>query len=510
MPRRFRGPLVTEGVQTGDGRVIEPGAVTWPELPLPFGFIVGGDQHVNAVMQAPQVGIIESISRAENGDLIGEGQIDDGQPDGVELVRRMDAGLASHGSRQLVSIDPDDWAVDLLWMGEDSEEELLLAHAGRGQVPQRVTAAAGDPSPEGGELMFSDASDMLIERYTRMRIRGATACAVSAFTSAWIELVDDEPAEEEEAPAPEARTAAAAPARTTTLTRPPAAAFHLPEPEPGAEDDGSVYGMPVQELLVEQPDGGLAVPFTVVERDGVRWCFGHAARWGQCHVGYPGQCVTAPESVSGYAHFHHGSVECDDGSTLATGPLTMATDHADADLLAAEARDHYAHTGLGFADVRASNGALGVWTAGVIRPGVTDLQLQVIRASSLSGDWRRIGAGLEFIGALAVNIPGFPIARELVASSGVHLAMASLAASAFSLDGVQQSLVAAGIVQRCPECQRRAMAGRGLIRAFGAALMESQPSPEQVEMLALIRKVELRTRHLTPLAAEHALDGLRR
>ncbi len=519
--------LVTEGVQTGDGRVIADGACTWAELPLPFAWLRDGDQHINLTEVGPQVGIIDAISRGANGQIEGEGAIDDANPDGAELIRRMEAGSASHGTQQLVSIDPDDWAVDILLMDEAAEDEgvLIASRTGRGALPLRnrvpvgagVTAAAGDPDPgaDAGVLLFSDASDAILERYTRMRIRGATACAVSAFTSAMIELTDEpaEAAPADDAPPEADAVAASAGLRPSTVQEPelrpapPREAFYLPEPEPGAEDDGSVYGMPVQELLVEQPDGGLAVPYTVVERDGVLWSFGHAARWGQCHVGYPGECVTAPESVADYAHFHHGSVFTADGSSVATGPLTMGTDHAGAELFAPEARDWYANTGLAFADVRASNGALGVWTCGAIRPHVTERQLHVVRASSLSGDWRRIGVDLEFIGALAVNVPGFPISRELVAAAGLQqLPMAALAASAFYADGVQNSLTAAGVVQRCPECQRRAMAARSEMDQA----RQSVPLGDMDEALRILRQLDYRTRPMMAAAAEHAMATIRR
>lgn len=511
--RRWRGTLVVEGVQTGDGRVIAAGALSWADLPLPFAWLRDGDQHINLTEVAPQVGVIETITRGEGGAIDATGLLDDDNPDGAELARRMDAGTASNGTRQLVSIDPDDWAVEIIAMDPDDsgEGDVLLAARGRGRVPLR--AAAGDPDPEGeGVLLLSDSSDSVIERYTRMRIRGVTACAVSAFTEAFIELEPADaaaPAEPDPEADPDAEPAVTAASLSTGVgattanggSRPavqllaPRAAFFLPEPEPGAEDDGSVYGMPVQELLVEQPDGGLAVPFTVVERDGWRWCFGHAARFGQCHVGYPG-CVTAPESATSYAHFHHGHVLVEGGERVATGPLTVSTDHADAWLFAPDARDHYANTGLAFADVRASNGGLGVWVSGLVRAGVTDQQLAVVRASSLSGDWRDTGdPDLEFIGALAVNVPGFPIARQLAAAAGVALQPALTAATTGMVDGRQRSLVAAGVVQRCAECAQRAAA--------------SQADDRLDQVLAIVQRLDLRTRGLRDDAARHALHAIR-
>jgi hypothetical protein len=249
-----------------------------------------------------------------------------------------------------------------------------------------------------------------------------------------------------------------------------------------------VYGMPVEELLVEQPDGGLAVPFTLTAD---RRVFGHAARWGQCHVGYGDMCITAPASQTDYSFFHHGAVQCADGTSVATGPLTMGCDHAAAHLMTTPARDHYANSGLAFADVRATNGALGVWVSGVVRPGVTDDQLAALQGSSLSGDWRRErvkGSDVhEFIAALAVNVPGYPIARE---AADALVELPSVAASAGMVDGIQQSLVAAGIVTRCPNCG-------------------GQQSLDVPEVMRILTALDLRTRHLNDATVDSIMASIR-
>lgn len=510
MARRVRGVLVREGVQTGDGRVIAEGAIEWADLPLPLGWLQQ-EQHASLTDGAVQIGTIDTITRGTGGDVEFTGSIDDAQPDGAEMVRRMEAGTAPYGNRWGISIDPDNWELEVIATdAADAEgDAVLLVASGNGVPLAWRTAAAGDPDPgpEGGDngvVLFQDRVDSVLERYTRLRIRGATAVAVPAFADAYMEL-DGAADTAEPAPAEPPAAATASAQLVQVPDRPPAAWFRLPEPEPGAEGMLDVYGMPAQELLVEQPDGGLAVPLTITD-DGL--VFGHAARWGQCHVGYPGTCITAPESLAAYAHFHHGQVVCDDGAAVATGTLTMGCDHAAAELRAPEARDHYAHSGLAWADVRATNGALGVWVCGALRPDVTDAQLRVLRASSLSGDWRRIGTGLEFIGALAVNVPGFPIAREQLAAAGLaRLPDAALAASAWVEDGRQVSLVASGVVHRCPECQRRAMATR---RAELTPEAQALLAAGQDRMLDLLQRIELRTRHLAPAAAEHALARIRR
>src|ERR1019366_6278485 len=48
----------------------------------------------------------------------------------------------------------------------------------------------------------------------------------------------------------------------------------------------------------------------------------------------------------------------------------------------------------------------GIWFAGSLRASATDEQVSLLRASSISGDWR----DNELVAALAVNEPGFPLA----------------------------------------------------------------------------------------------------
>ncbi len=525
--RRWRGVLAQEGSQTGDGRLIAANALEWAPLPLPLGWLTQ-EQHGDLLAGAVQIGTITDIARTGD-DVTGSGVIDDEIPEGAELIRRLEAGSASAGNRVGLSIDPDNWAVELWDTTVDESDEgnsgddeglMILMASGTGPLverrPRSLAAAAGDPdSTDSGVLLMEDEAGAWLERYTRLRIRGVTACAVAAFAGAYLELDgsgESEPPAEEEAETVTAGMVAdprfSAGAGDWTVIRastapaaPPREWFELPEPTPEMTGMADVYGMPVDELLIEQPDGGLAVPLTWTDDGRV---FGHLARWGQCHVGYLDECVTAPPSNAAYAHYHVGQTVCADGSSISTGALTVNCDHAAAHLLAPEARDHYAHSGLAAAALRATNGELGVWSCGAYRPDLTVDQLRVLRASSASGDWRRIGADLEFIAALAVNVPGFPIAREFVTASGLHMARASLAASAHVDNGQVMSLTASGVVQRCADCAARQRAAE---RAAGEGPEVLRASAELIEM---VRRIELRTRHLVPTAAEHALSVVKR
>lgn len=177
-------------------------------------------------------------------------------------------------------------------------------------------------------------------------------------------------------------------------------------------------------------DPSLAGPTPLtIEEDGR--IFGHLALWDSCHVGLGlsvgdgPDCVTAPRSPSGYAAFMNKSILTDDG-LVAVGNITMETGHAPGRLGAFPAAAHYDNTGTAAADVVAGEDEHGIWVAGAVRPGTN---VQALRGATLSGDWRTIGGDYDLVAALAVNVPGFAIPRLQIAASGIN-----------------QSLVAAGVV----------------------------------------------------------------
>lgn len=156
----------------------------------------------------------------------------------------------------------------------------------------------------------------------------------------------------------------------------------------------------------------------------------HLGAWGECHIGFSGQCVTIPPGVSEYARFHRVPVETDAGP-LRVGKITMGTGHASTDpsVTAAAAMSHYDNTGTLVAVVRCRDGEFGPWLSGRLVPWATAAQAQQMRYHEVSGDWRGRPGQLELVAALAVNVPGF---------------MRSVAASAAEV------LVAAGRVRKTP------------------------------------------------------------
>lgn len=167
-------------------------------------------------------------------------------------------------------------------------------------------------------------------------------------------------------------------------------------------------------------DPGLTGPSGITVTDEGR-VYGHLATWDTCHLSHTGKCVQPPHSSTGYAYFHTGSLVPRTGEEISVGRLTLGTGHAKDDLGPAETMAHYDSTGTIAAYVRVGEDAHGIWVAGVTRPGLSEEKRMELRASPLSGDWRRVGTSLELVAALAVNVAGFPIPRPKGMVASGHL-----------------------------------------------------------------------------------------
>lgn len=514
MLQPWQGPITLESTQTGDGRVFAPGSVTWSDLPLPLAYLRDGDQHIDLTEMAPQIGTINTIETRPDGQVFGTGFIDDTIPDGAEVLRRMADNSAPLGTRFPVSIDGDNWTVQILVNNADLLEELLaepefsvsgntVVHMRTGETLVRnmlrsTTAAAGDPDPgepaeDDPALLYTDGADWILERYTSIRVRGATLCAVAAFDGAYIELAG-------EAVAAPAATAGAAPLTLVDPypalpipAAPPAAWFQVAEPEQGSD------------LLVEQEDGSWAVPLHITDDGQV---FGHLARWTGAHRGYQTR-VTPPRSNNAYADFSGGGghVVTAEGTSIPTGPLCVGGDHAPLHMNMAQARDFYASSTLGFADGVVVDGQYGPWFCGSLRPGLNEADLRVLRALAPSGDWRANGGNLELICALMVNVPGFPVARETLAASayatcgpgGCGIANQSPLPQVHVGDGVT-ALVAAGIVTKCAECAERSRQ---------ESLTASRSTEFERALLGFVRRTDAVLAQFTPGAMERLAARIR-
>lgn len=390
---RWEGVIASEGEMTGDGRLIEDGALRWDDLPLPLRVAfkdVGGHDG------AEVCGRIETVERRDGGDIYATGTFDLGSAVGAKAFRQVSEQM-SNG----VSIDTDDVTF------------RIMAKADMPEADVADSEDDSDTDPEGRVKVAAMSSSDELTVIESARLRAATLVAVPAFATARIYAAGQAPSAPEtperdenvDSEAKRARSADADPLSRDSLT---AAAIPTAPPEAWFKDP--------------QLTGPTAL---VVEDDGR--VYGHIAAWGTCHIGQIGKCVEPPTSPSNYAYFRTGSLRTAEGTSVAVGHLTMGTGHAGPRDSANAAAEHYDNTGTVFADVAAGEDAYGIWVAGSLRPGITPEQVRVARSAPISGDWRTIRGSLELVGALAVNVPGFPVPRPqgLLASGEVKSLQAS-------------------------------------------------------------------------------------
>lgn len=144
--------------------------------------------------------------------------------------------------------------------------------------------------------------------------------------------------------------------------------------------------------------------------------YGYIALWNACHVGMEG-CVSPPKgSPSDYALAHHGETMTAEGDLIATANIGGGAGHYDGNGDPVAAVEHYDNTNTQLMRVKYGEDEQGLWFAGSLWPDVSELDVERIRATALSGDWRWVSGyrtttsgAYDFTGAVLVNIPGFPL-----------------------------------------------------------------------------------------------------
>ena len=375
---KFTIPLVIpEGIETGDGRIFEPGAISMRDLPLPLLWqIKTGQGHDGSVV----VGQITHMERVDGGIGNAYGVFDKGQF-GQEAER-----LVRHGFIRGVSADMDKFEAD---------EEV-------------VEDSTGDDSEdikkiESGRINIKNA-----------RIMAVTIVPKPAFQECFIQIIDESTkTQEDDVLVPDGvYVDGVNPLDASALVACGMVAGAIPLNPPTEWFDN--------------PKLTKATPLTIGDDGRV---FGHIAAWHVDHIGMAFG-TRPPRSRSKYAYFHTGVVRTDEGKDIPVGQLTLAGGHAGLEASAEQAVRHYDDTASAFADVHAGEDAYGIWVAGALRPGTSPESIRAARASAPSGDWRPIKGALELVAVCQVNVPGFPIARARVASGQV---MALVAAGASTL-----------------------------------------------------------------------------
>lgn len=452
-------PAIGFAAETGDGRDLSACEFTWRDPAaniVPLMLQTANEGHYGAEL----AGFVEEFWLEADGSPNARGRFYDNE------AGRTFVGLLAAGRKFPVSMDGG--KSDIEWACTNEVDGICLEEKAN-VLTLEIIGLTGVPMPA-----FAEAA-----------IRIDAPAAEEDPEDPADTPADPKKPEEKAPPVPPAKAAV----RASAFSRPARSLFFEPEPEEG---DPRLVEV---EVGLHGETTSFGVPLTIdPERQAV---YGHLAIFGTCHIGYPGMCVEPPVSPTGYAHFNLAPTVCDDGSTVPTGPLVIGCDHAALDLFAQQARDHYAHAGLKWANVRASAGRYGVWVAGALMPGLTDAQLAALNGSNISGDWRDIGGALELIAGLTVSVPGFPLvrARAMAAAAGLKMLPPAAPPRARMSDGRQLSLVAAGRVRPCAPCAERK--ARPVTVEARLAALEAQSA----ETLRLARRLEARGRREAVAAA---------
>ncbi|WP_116996380.1 2'-5' RNA ligase family protein [Desertimonas flava] len=399
----WEGVLVVEGPMSGDRRRIEPGALTWRDLPLPLMVLFEATHGPDTVAKGSELaGRIDWIERRDNGEVWGGGILDLASEAGSRLYDLMDKEMLRG-----VSVDLDSTQASLV--GDDGEPlDELAAMMGQGTM-----------------------------NLTSGRIMGATACVFPAFQEAviWLRSLGDDGLFDDDVLA-EGLVAAAGPAFEGASAR-----VFTPWPHHAALV-ASAAGPVAPPLAWFQLPDSPAPDGIRVSREGQ--VYGFATDWDSFHIGVGRR---APRSKSGYRYFCNKQTLTAEGTLVATGPLIMDTVHPSLKMNASDAQAFYAHTGCAVADVAVYETAFGIYVAGAVRPDATPEQVRALRGSDISPDWRPIGGGLECVGLVAVNVSGF-VLPMVASAAGDDWAKPGVPAMHLDVDtGEVLALVAAGMVR---------------------------------------------------------------
>lgn len=470
--QKWRGILVVEGTPTGDGREFGVDALEWVEKPLirwQKETAHGGDHDVTVT-----VGRADRVWR-QAPEIWGEGVLDLESADGFEIYRRLKKGYAGG-----ISIDADDIAnadVEVIWPEQPDNQdadpyailfgkpEKIVYNGGRIRaatlvdipafVQASIALSGGEITAEAVTASVAVAESCVVARHQtkttdapwtpakRAGIRRTLPRDAYAWASDKIGLFAHHDVDGDRVGAANLTACAAAIQKLATSRGivPEADLRATYEHLAAHLRDAGLVPMPLGiDVVTAAADStfrppsswftnpGLSVPVGITVTDQGR-IYGHAAQWGECHVGFDDICVSPPYEDS-HPHFMTGEIVCDDNTRVAVGQITIGTGHAPLSYRASRAVEHYDNTGTVVADVAVGNDDVGIWVAGAVRPHAEVSRIYDLRASGrVSGDWRRIGGELRLVGLLGVNVAGFPLTtRARVAS------------------GIPQSLVAAGFM----------------------------------------------------------------
>ena len=171
MGKTWAGIIGYEGLKTGDGRYIEPGALKWGSLPMPLRYVTQDNGAHDGAQVAGHVLRIERLEPNEQG-IVGiwaAGDFDDDSELGKEAARQVEKQLTTG-----VSMDLDDVAFEV-------RREEMSKEAKADRLRRMLSGEGESMGREKGDTMVT----------TGARIRAITQVAIPAFEGARIGLASD-------------------------------------------------------------------------------------------------------------------------------------------------------------------------------------------------------------------------------------------------------------------------------------------------------------------------------
>jgi hypothetical protein len=392
----FHAIMHTEGVSTGKRTFLD---LTWREPPFTYHWQKSSSAH-GGMPEVVPVGLVTRVVR-DGAALHAYGPIDLDSADGREHARRLVAGFDRWVS---IGLDEQPTKVDMVWPDEDpeadprsklfAEPDQVIFNGGRVGELTAVSVPAQDdayvePSPELAQLIEVAPAEP------------AGTATVASAAPGDCAACDDELVTEEDMTAVEfADQVQAITAAACTIT--------IPE-------------LPPRWWFNEPEDVDIDSAFVITEEGRI---YAAIAPLGVNHRAFAraGHRKEVPFGNVDYSRFM-GAWALTSSGRVHAGPVTMDCGHASRFRTNHEvAPAHYENSCTVVAKVRVGeNREKGyVWAAGALEPGVSPDQLSRMFACRLSGDWQPHAdkqGWNEFVAALLVPSPGFPMAHQGAATS---------------------------------------------------------------------------------------------
>lgn len=444
----WEGPLGLVGYATSDRRYLIPGEIDMRALPLPLNVQLstgeGHDGSVNAgriesIEQIP-VEEIDDERRAQFGlDDLPDGTIVvwgigvfDGSPAAIEAQR-----MIANGAGISLDLPPERYGIfNADTMEEVPEDEVDLEEVMAGNFLTGI----------GGKIAGATVVTVPAFEHARLSIE-VTGDEMAVVSSASIQIRPT--SYSNGAPPRDPRLSAVEAAEAMKMI---ASATDLAYTKVFVASGGLAIPLRPPREWLDDPGFLEPTPLTYTDEGRV---FGHLALWDSCHTGYTGVCVAPPASPTNYSYFNTGLLDTDNGQ-VPCGKLMFSTNggkHAPLEMAAQEASRHYDDSSKVGAYVRAGADIHGIWLAGVLKPGLSEADLQHLRLHPPSGDWRGIAGSSELVAAFSVPVGGFPIPQ----------AEARLVASG-ELDEIAALILAPAVIEEPSEGFRARMRKKKMLR----------------------------------------------